>query len=288
LNKITSENLNKIIQWADKKDNIRAMILSGSLASKEKKDFLSDYDIALYCKDFNFLSDSNYNNDWLNEIGSYWVCIHDKFKFLDYDIPTRLTIFDYNFKVDFSFHPIELLEKLSSAKVLPDEYNIGCEILIDKDKALTRMPAPTFEGFIISKPDSPEFQNNINEFWFEIYHSGKYLYRNDLWTAKLRDVTIKEKLLQMLEWHHAIKCCWNFSPKNYGKGMKEWIDENLWKELNLCFGKFEKEDSLHALKNTIKLYRKIAIETAKHLGYVYNHKLDESISKFVNDQLNGE
>jgi len=255
------------------------MILSGSLASKGKKDFLSDYDIALYCHDFNFLS----KDDWINEIQDYWVCIHDKFKFLDYEIPTRLTIFNDNFKADFSFHPLEILEKLSSAKVLPDEYKIGCEILIDKDNALTEMPAPTFEGFIIRKPDSSEFQNNINEFWFEVYHAGKYLYRNDLWTAKLRDFTLKENFLQMLEWHRGAKCSWNFSPKNYGKGMKDWIDENLWKELNLCFGKFEKEDSLQSLQNTMNVYRRISIETAMLLRYEYNYRLDENISKFIND-----
>jgi len=260
------------------------MILSGSLASKGKKDFLSDYDIALYCYDINFLK----KDDWLYEIQDYWVCIHDKFNFFDYEIPTRLTIFDENFKADFSFHPLDILEKLSSAKVLPDDYDNGYEILIDKDNALINMSMPTFEGFKIKKPDSSEFQRNINEFWFEVYHTGKYLYRNDLWTVKLRDVTIKENILQMLEWNHAAKCSWNFSPKNYGKGMKGWIDENLWKELNLCFGKFEKQDSLQSLQNTIKLYRRIAIETAKHLGYEYNLILDKRISKFLDAQVNSE
>ena len=260
------------------------MILSGSLTTKGKKDFLSDYDIAIYCQDFNFIT----TDEWLYDIQNYWVCIHDKFKFLDYNIPSRLTIFDENFKTDFSFHPLDLLKKLSSAKVLPDEYNIGCEVLIDKDSALTKMPEPTFEGFKIRKPNLTEFHKNINEFWFEVYHAGKYLYRNDLWTVKIRDFTLKENLLKMLEWNHAAKCGWNFSPKNYGKGMKDWIDDNLWKELNLCFGKFGKEDSLQSLQNTITLYRKTATETAKLLGFEYNFRLDENISKFLDAQINGE
>ncbi|MEO8211145.1 MAG: aminoglycoside 6-adenylyltransferase [bacterium] len=272
-----SENLNKIIQWAEDKENIRALIITGSLASKGKRDILSDYDIALFGNRFEFIG----NDEWLTEIADFLICVHDEFDFLGYQIPTRLTIFDENFKADFSFHPLEILKKLSSAAVLPDAYNIGCKVLIDKDNALSKMPVPTFEGFKIKKPDPSEFKNNINEFWFEVYHVGKYLYRNDLWTAKLRDAAVKEKLLQMIGWNHASKCNWSFGPKNLGKGMKDWIDNSLWDEFNFCFGKFEKNDSLNALKNTIKLYRKITIETAKYLGYDYNFKLDESITKFV-------
>src|SRR5690348_12034532 len=96
-------HLEKIISWANSIENIRAMILSGSLTSKGKQDILSDYDIAVYGNDFAFIE----NDDWLNSIQEYCVCIHDRFDFLGYEIPTRLTIFDGYFKVDFSFHPFE-------------------------------------------------------------------------------------------------------------------------------------------------------------------------------------
>ena len=63
---------------------------------------------------------------------------------------------------------------------------------------------------------------------------------------------------------------WNFSPKNYGKEMKSWLNENSWKALHGCFGKFDKRDSWHALNNTIELFRKAARGTANHLKYEYD------------------
>jgi len=46
------QKLEKIINWANSKDEIRALILSGSLTAKGKKDELSDYDIAVFGKNF--------------------------------------------------------------------------------------------------------------------------------------------------------------------------------------------------------------------------------------------
>src|SRR3979411_740726 len=127
--------LEKILAWANKNDQVRALILSGSFAGKGKTDQLSDYDIALYGSDFGFIND----DQWLTEIQHYWISIHSHFDFWGYDIPSRLIIFDSFSKVDFSFHPLELLKQLANTKVLPDCYQIGYKILIDKDRELEKM-----------------------------------------------------------------------------------------------------------------------------------------------------
>src|SRR5690349_8781718 len=118
-------HLEKIINWANSISNIRAMILSGSLTSKGKQDILSDYDIAIYGNEFDFIE----NDDWLNNIQEFWICIHDRFEFIGYEIPTRLTIFDAYLKVDFSFHPMQELRQMIDDKKIPDDYNIGYEVL---------------------------------------------------------------------------------------------------------------------------------------------------------------
>jgi len=273
------QKLEQIINWANSKEEIRALILSGSLAGKGRTDELSDYDIAAFGSDLDFIQDDN----WLHEIQNYWVCIHDQFQFLNHDIPTRLTIFDGYFKVDFSFYPIVLLHSLATVETLPDDYNIGYQILLDKDGILTKMPGPSFKGFIVQKPDEGIFMQNVNEFWFECYHVAKHLFRNDLWTAKLRDIATKELLRQMLEWQASSERDWKFSPKNYGKEMKSWLNENSWKALHGCFGKFDQRDSWLALNNTIELFRKAATGTANHLKYEYNEGLDRSVSQFVRE-----
>jgi aminoglycoside 6-adenylyltransferase len=272
-------HLQKIINWANSNENIRALILSGSLTSQSKQDMLSDFDIAVYGNDLGFIED----DDWLNSIQQYWVCIHDRFEFLDYEIPTRLTIFDGFFKVDFSFHPMEELKKMIDDKKIPEDYNIGYEILLDKDGILKDLPKPMYKGFVLTKPNEKTFNENVKEFWFECYHVAKYLYRNDLWVTKTRDQLTKKFLLQMLKWNEACKRNWSFSPKDDGKQMSDWLDKKYWNELQNCFGRFAKEDEWTALINTIQLYQTVAKETARFLQYKYDERLEEKMFQFVKE-----
>jgi aminoglycoside 6-adenylyltransferase len=271
-------HLEKIISWANSIGDIRVIILSGSLTSNSKQDMLSDYDIAVYGSNFDFIE----NDDWLNNIQNYWVCIHHQFEFLGYNIPTRLTIFDGYFKVDFSFHPLEALQQMIDDKKIPDDYNIGYEVVLDKDGLSKDLPKPTYKGFVLKKPDQKIFGENVKEFWFECYHVAKYLFRNDLWIAKTRDNATKRFLLQMLEWNEACKRDSNFSPKDHGKQIGDWVDKKYWNELDKCFGKFDKQESWTALLNTMQLYQSIAKETATLLGITYDQKLDDKMFQFIN------
>ena len=270
-------NLEKIVNWGKENSSVSVLILSGSLAGKGKKDDLSDYDIAVFGDDFDFIE----NDNWIKDIDDYLVCIHDQFEFFNLQIPTRLTILKEGTKIDFSFHPLHLLDKLINLEKLPDSYNIGYRILLDKKGIADNMPAPTFHGFRIDKPSAKDFELNNKEFWFETYHVAKYLSRQDLWTANLRASAAKKWLLEMIGWNHAVKMKWNFSPKNDGKNMKSWIEKKIWKELHDCFGRFDKKDCWKALEKTTKLYRKIAIRTAAHLSYKYDQVLDDGIMDFM-------
>ena len=131
----------------------------------------------------------------MNEFQEFWICIHDKFDLLGFEIPTRLVIFNDKLKIDFSFHPPEILKNMIEAHELPDDLNLGYKILLDKDEALIKLPKPTNEGFVVKKPSQADCARNTEEFWFEIAHVVKYLTRNDLWTAKFRDWSAKELLL---------------------------------------------------------------------------------------------
>jgi aminoglycoside 6-adenylyltransferase len=271
------QQLEKIIRWGQNTEDVRGMILSGSLASKSNTDELSDYDIAVFGNNFSFIK----NDDWLKKIDEYWVCIHDEFQMLGFNIPTRLTIFNDYLKVDFSFHPMEELDAMIRHKKIPDDYNIGYKILLDKDDLANKLPQPTFSGFVVAKPDEKIFQNNIKEFWFESYHVAKYLFRNDLWIANLRDAAAKKWLLQMLEWNTAAKRNEPFSPKDHGKQINSWLDQNIMRELENCFGKLNQEDGWNALNNTIHLYRKVALETASILQLEYDESLDNRMHTFI-------
>ena len=120
--------LEPFLAWAQRNDHIRGLILTGSMANdKAVKDHLSDYDIAVFGQRFDFIA----IDDWLNEFQEFWICIHDKFDLLGFEIPTRLVIFNDKLKIDFSFHPPEILKNMIEAHELPDDLNLGYKILLD-------------------------------------------------------------------------------------------------------------------------------------------------------------
>jgi len=275
--------LDHFLAWAEKNAAIRGVILTGSrAASGATNDSLSDYDVAIFGGDDFIKTDG-----WLDEFQEFWVCIHDQFHLLGIEIPTRLVIFNDELKIDFSFHPMRILNKILSTQEVPDDFNIGYTILLDKDNILSQIKAPTFIGFSIKRPGEDDFRKNVDEFWFEVFHVAKYLSRNDLWAAKFRDFSTKNLLLQMLQWNEGSKREWGFSPKPHGKEMKGWVDANTWERLHACFGSFDSADSWTALQATVQLYREVAIETSRSLHYAYNQNLDDRISKFIKKAITG-
>ena len=270
--------LERFLAWAHQNEHIRGLMLTGSLANQSAaKDHLSDYDIAVFGKKFDFIG----SDDWLNEFQEFWICLHDQFDFLGYEIPTRLVIFNDRLKIDFSFYPPEILKKIIGTHELPDDFNIGYRILLDKDEMLNKLPKPTNEGFVVRRPSNAEYAHNVEEFWFEIAHIAKYLIRNDLWTVKFRDWSAKGLLLQMLQWNSGAKMKWKISPKPNGKEMIKWVDAKAWERLHDCFSAFDPGSSWVALEKTIQLYREIARETAALLNYTYNEILDSNLSAYI-------
>ena len=66
--------IDRVVNWAKKEDNVRALILQGSQATSNHDKF-SDYDLDLFCTTFDPYITSDI---WLSEIGNVWVCVAEK------------------------------------------------------------------------------------------------------------------------------------------------------------------------------------------------------------------
>jgi aminoglycoside 6-adenylyltransferase len=276
--KETYEILPKIITWAQSEETVRAALLIGSRATGSI-DELSDYDVSIFTSQ---IPPYIRNNQWLSQIHTHWVCVHEKLPWKEKSIPTRLVIFEDGIKVDFAFYPLEALADLSKGTSLPADYDDGYQVLLDKDSLAASMPAPTYRGYLQQKPTQEEFLKVVEEFWFEAYHVAKYLKRNDLWRVKFRDWGMKDPfLLSMINWNEAAKRSWNLKTHSQGKSMQSYINKSTWKDLHLCFGHFTEEGSRKALEEAISLFRRLAIETAELLSYTYPYDIDENISGYM-------
>jgi aminoglycoside 6-adenylyltransferase len=267
-----------LIDWGNSHSEIRALLLTGSRAIDGRSDAFSDYDLAVFLKDdTEFLS----SNDWLEELGSPWVCVHETIEWKGTVLPTRLVIFDPGEKVDFAFYPTWVLEDFAQ-KPLPDAFAAGYHILVDKDTHAAKMDEPSNDCYQESPPTEKEFLRIIEEFWFELWHVAKYLARADLWSADFRMTGIKQEfLLPMIRWHTQAKHDWEYATHSQGKRMQEWVDSEIWNAVSRCLPGFGGAGYPKAVTCTMELFRRLAKESAERLGYSYPQQIDDRISLFI-------
>lgn len=273
------EVFRQVVRWIESQPQIRAAILVGSHAENRRTDELSDYDISLFCTEVSGLVESE---SWLENIAPVWVSIPEQFTFQGTVIPTRLAIFEGGHKVDFAFYPLEILDILTSSNKLPDEYNMGYKVLVDKDQLTSGIPNPTFAGFKTQRPSEKEFNDLVKEFWFEVYHVAKYLRRQDLWSVQFRLSGIHHNyLIKMICWNEASKHDWNYTTSSIGKRMHEWVGDNTWKALHQVFPHFEAVDSWNGLSKLMDLFVRLAREVASDLDYSYPTDMEKKIASYV-------
>lgn len=270
--------LDNIIAWAQKEETVRALILAGSRARNEPIDFLADYDISVFVTD---IKKYTIDSSWLTALGNTWVVVADKQCFNNTEYPTRLVIFDGGIKVDFAFYSVDLLKDLDEHNKLYQRFARGHKVLLDKDNLAINLHVAPLQKATPQAPTQQEFDVVVQEFFFEVYHVAKYLYRNDLWHAKFRDWAAKEFLLRMIEWHEHTRHGWEYNTWYLGVHSHVWMGKDTWADLQKVFGSFDAQDSWQALVATIELFRKLATQTAEKLGYQYPINVDKNITGFA-------
>lgn len=270
----------ELIKWAQSEESIEALVLVGSRGTRQRVDTLSDYDLAVFCNS----SEPFIKSDrWISRIAKVWVWIPESFMCKETLIPTRLVIFEGGTKVDFAFYPLKMLQSMSQEGLLPQGFDYGYKVLLDKKNLTKNMPQPSGTGCQTPLPSGKEFTNLVREFWFEIYHVAKYIKRHDLWSVKFRMGGIYD--------HYLIKMiCWNEASKgnathSLGKHLSLWVDPKTLKALDNVFGHFDAANSQKALFATIDLFRKLSKDTADRIDQTYPSETDQSLTQFIQDLL---
>src|SRR5262249_17667265 len=203
---------------------------------------------------------------WISAIADVCVYIPEKVIHHGQVFATRLVIYQTGAKVDFILYSTGVLRKFARPGSLPEPYDLGYRVLLDKDGVAAGLPSPSFQAFRRGEPTEADFLECVHEFWFEAYHVAKYLRRQDLWQVKDRDWTTKRMLLRMIEWHERGKHGWDYRTHPQGKQMKSWVAAETWEELARVFAHFDAEESWEAMFATCELFGRTARETAQSLG----------------------
>ncbi|HZD78715.1 MAG TPA: aminoglycoside 6-adenylyltransferase [Actinomycetota bacterium] len=242
--------LDRVYRWAHEDDNIRLVVLTGSLARGEgAADDLSDLDIELYVRDPSLLLE---RSDWYRPFGE--VLVVEEPENVDWH-PTRLVHY-VDGKIDFMIAGID-------AAIQGVSYDRPFHVLLDKDglsHGLSRAAGPPLP------PSRDEITRCINWFYAAALMSAKCLIRGEPWMAKFRDRDVKDELLQMLVWDHRSRYGWTYDTWHNGGHLREWIDHDLMDAVGSCWGDFSIVGMGRALRASVSLFEELSARTQAALG----------------------
>ncbi len=127
--------------WGEGQPLVRAMLLTSTRAIPgAAADIFSDYDIILALSDVRPFFESR---AWLEAFGQVLVMYRDPLSEEDGLLTSGNVVqFESGLKIDFSLWPVEKLRRIVAQPELPDEFDAGYRVLLDKDQ-LTAAPAAT-------------------------------------------------------------------------------------------------------------------------------------------------
>ncbi len=296
--------LDRFIAWAQTQPDIRAALLVGSQARIDRPaDEWSDLDvIVITTRPEYYVAET----DWVTNVGVPWLTFIEKTG--TGDERERRVLFAGGLDVDFALIPsrkaqqLLLLQRLQRRfppllRLLPqgmarqfrqgladfaDLARRGVRVLLDKDGMAAHLALVTTETVPLRPPTPKEFLEVSNDFWYHAVWTVKKLRRGELWVAKsCGDVYMKHLLLRMIEWHARADNGWDYDTWHGGRFLEQWADPRAMPGLRQAFAHYDENDVGRALLATMDLFRWLATETARQLGYPYPAEAEEQVTELV-------
>lgn len=266
--------LETIVDWARDEAELRALVLTGSRARADGSvDAYSDLDLQVITNDSRRYTE---DDSWLEGLGELWI----RFP-LDAELPYRLVWFAGGVKVDFQFIPPSQIRAQRAQGMLSAEYQRGYRVLVDKDGLLQGLP-PSPHVFPLAPAPSPEeLLATINEFWFEALHVAQYIRRREFWVVKFRDWTMKQALLQLLEWRAQL-----LERRNtwlLGRRILQWSDAEAAATIPQLWAGWDAAQLWQSLRLQLALFLRLSHEVCAACSVAYDEAAHRAIQRAIHE-----
>lgn len=255
--------LKKLIEFARKSDNIRALVLQGSVVNhKAPIDIFSDLDPLFYCRDvFEFVNDF----EWKNTFGEVISYFHDEWDSHDNKKTySRLTLYSDGFKIDFGFADISLAKYANDMELY--------KIYVDKDSAIPKPEVDDDRKFYVKKPTNQEFQDVLRDFFFDSSYVLKTICRDEITFNQYMFGILHKKIVILAEWYIGIKHDFKVNTGVYGRYLKQFLSETEYQSLKETYPSYKTEESKKALFKSFDLVQYFGEYIAGKFDYEYPKK----------------
>lgn len=280
------EKIKEIIHWSKNNNDIRVVLLTSSLANPlAPVDDLSDLDIEIaFENNTSYISDKS----WINLFGNPIAMIEEDENCFDDKHAMKMILYEDGVKVDFKLYSKTKFVKETQQKELPEDWDIGYKVLIDKDGITQEMQKPTYQVSLIKKPSEVEFRQLLTDFWWDTTYVAKSLVRDEIFYAKFTSEKIirVEYLIPLIEWYIASEHNWNITTNKYGRLFKKYLSREIWLKIEKTFSGSDLKDNWNALFAMTDLVSKIGKDLTENLNYEYPEKLEKDMRQYLTDLKN--
>jgi aminoglycoside 6-adenylyltransferase len=271
------EMFSLILTYAEKDENIRAVVLNGSRANPTiKKDIFQDYDIVYYVQNMTPLIRNQELMDYFGE--SMILQLPDDMGIKKYSVGDRyayLMQFNDGNRIDLSISPLDQLER----SISEDSMTV---VLLDKDGRIENQAEPSDLSYRPQKPTEKMFADCCNEFWWLNPYIAKGLWRKELIYSKyVLDSLLRNELMKMLDWYFGTKTGFNRSMGKQGKFLNEVLLPTDWQRLEATYQDADFDHIWQSLFIMGDLFRKIAKGVADYFNFPYPEEDDQKVTSFI-------
>ncbi|MDR6921055.1 AadS family aminoglycoside 6-adenylyltransferase [Chryseobacterium sp. 2987] len=280
--KTREEKLKQIISWAEDNPDVRAVLLTSSLVNPYAPvDDFSDLDVELV---FENRAPYETHNDWLSLFGTPISMIEEDDRVFEGKHAMKMVLYRDHVKVDFKLYQKEDFLAEIQQDSLPEDWDVGYKILVDKDDLTKELKPPTYQSVMIHKPKEEDFNKLINDFWWDTTYVAKCLQRGDIFYAKFmtENVIRTDYLVPLIEWHIGESQGWNnITTNKHGRLFPKYLPEDLWNRVESTFSGSNIEDNWISLLAFADLVHELGAALAQKLNFIYPTKLEEDIRNYL-------
>lgn len=265
----------RFIEWGQGQPDVHVAYVAGSRARRDHgADEYSDLDIQMYVDDpQRYLT----TKEWMDHFGT----VNTAIPFESGGGLEWLSLFEGGYQVDFVISSLADYQAELAKNEPLDWFRRGARVLLDKTGDAQRLIPEKFEWSSYSPITAEGFEYTVNTFWFLAIYLAKQIVRKELWTVKLRDAECKQVLLQTIEWYEKMVHGENYDTWHAGRFIYEWVDQDIFEQLNDVYGRFDAADSWRALQKTIALYETLSRKLAEHYHYPYPEALAAEVKQWL-------
>lgn len=275
------KKLQQILAWATANDDVRAMLLTSSLVNPYAPvDQFSDLDIELVFSDLQKVLN---DDGWLSHFGKVVAKIAEPETVFNGKHAMRMVLYDDYVKVDFKLYSVSKFREDVENDELPEDWDIGYKVLVDKNRLTADLKPASHQVSLIKRPTAAEFEQKLNDFWWDMTYVAKCLARDNIFYAKFmsEDNMRTDYLVPLIEWYIAVDHGWNMTTNKHGRLFKKYLSPEIWQKIEATFSGGDIQDNWRALIAYADLVRELGTTLADKLNYSYPGELENNIRQYL-------